>query len=161
MKNYSSIKVFISDIDGVLTDGGMYYTESGDEFKKFNVYDGMGFKLMQKDGLRVGLLTSEDRQLNRNRSNKLELDFDFHGIKDKLSKLKELLTSLNLKPEQAAYVGDDINDIEVLNYVGFAFCPSSAQPEVLALKNIHVLKSSGGNGVIREIHNLFKSVKAN
>ena len=72
-----SIKIFLSDVDGVLTDGGMYYTESGDEFKKFNCYDGMGMKLLQEKGYKVGVITSEDKQINRNRARKLKLDFDF------------------------------------------------------------------------------------
>ena len=83
------IKVFLSDVDGVLTDGGMYYTESGDEFKKFNCYDGMGMKLLQKMGYKVGIITSEDKRINRNRAKKLELDYDFHGITNKLEFIKE------------------------------------------------------------------------
>ena len=71
-----SIKIFLSDVDGVLTDGGIYYTESGDEFKKFNCYDGMGMKLLQEKGYKVGIITSEDKQINRNRARKLKLDFD-------------------------------------------------------------------------------------
>ena len=77
------IKIFLSDVDGVLTDGGMYYTENGDEFKKFSCYDGMGMKLLQKKGFKVGILTSEDRLINRNRAEKLSLDYDFHGIENK------------------------------------------------------------------------------
>ena len=69
------IKIFLSDVDGVLTDGGMYYTENGDEFKKFSCYDGMGMKLLQKKGFKVGILTSEDRLINRNRAKKLSLDY--------------------------------------------------------------------------------------
>ncbi len=155
-KNYDKIKLFLCDIDGVLTDAGMYYTENGDEIKKFNTYDGLALKLMQKSGLKVGILTAEDRNLNRNRARKLALDFEFHGVKDKLKQLDILLKELGLNYSQVAYVGDDLNDIEVLKKVGFAFCPSTAQPEVLALANVHVAKTAGGSGVIREIHNLIK-----
>ena len=74
--DFSKIKIFLSDVDGVLTDAGMYYTEDGDEFKKFCTYDGMGFQLLQQTGIKVGILTSEDRQLNKRRAKKLGLDFD-------------------------------------------------------------------------------------
>jgi len=152
-KNYGQIKLFLSDVDGVLTDAGMYYSENGDELKKFSTYDGMGFQLIQKLGIKVGILTKEDRKLNRARAKKLKLDFDFHGIDNKLSRLDELLKELGLNYSQVAYVGDDINDLEVLGKVAFAFCPSSAVPEVLNLENIHVLKASGGQGAIREVFN--------
>ena len=76
----TNIKIFLSDVDGVLTDAGMYYTENGDEFKKFCTYDGMGFQLLQKTGVKVGILTTEDKELNRRRAKKLGLDFDFQSI---------------------------------------------------------------------------------
>jgi len=78
------IKIFFSDVDGVLTDGGMFYTESGDEFKKFNAHDGMGMKLLQEKGYKVGIITSEDRLINKNRAKKLCLNYDYHGVKNKL-----------------------------------------------------------------------------
>jgi N-acylneuraminate cytidylyltransferase len=153
-KNYSHIKLFLSDVDGVLTDAGMYYSENGDELKKFNTYDGMGFQLIQKLGIKTGILTKEDRQLNRARAKKLKLDFDFHGVHDKLARLDELIKELGINYSQVAYVGDDINDVEVLKKVGFAFCPSSSIPEVLQLENVHVLRAAGGHGAIREIYNI-------
>ena len=88
--NFSKIKLFLSDVDGVLTDSGMYYTENGDEFKRFCTYDGMGFQLLQEKGIKVGILTTEDRELNRRRAKKLGLDFDFHGLKNKLQLVKDL-----------------------------------------------------------------------
>lgn len=153
-KNYGQIKLLLSDVDGVLTDAGMYYSENGDELKKFNTYDGMGFQLIQKLGIKVGILTKEDRQLNRARAKKLKLDFDFHGVHDKLSRLDELLKEFGLNYSQVAYVGDDINDVEVLKKVKFAFCPSTSIPEVLQLSDVHVLRAGGGQGAIREIYNL-------
>ena len=101
-----SIKIFLSDVDGVLTDGGMYYAESGDEFKKFNCYDGMGMKLLQDKGYKVGILTSEDRMINRNRAKKLELDFDFHGVNNKLNFIKDFCSKENLELSEIAYIGD-------------------------------------------------------
>lgn len=145
-------QLFLSDVDGVLTDAGMYYTENGDEIKKFSTYDGMGFKLMQAKGIKVGILTAENRQLNRNRANKIKLDFDFHGIENKLNTLTKLLNELSIDWKDVAYVGDDLNDIEVLKKVGQAFCPANAVEEVQKIKNIRKLKSSGGQGVVREIY---------
>lgn len=145
-------KLFLSDVDGVLTDAGMYYTENGDEIKKFSAYDGMGFKLMQAKGIKVGILTAENRQLNRNRANKIKLDFDFHGIENKLNTLTKLLKELSIEWKDVAYVGDDLNDIEVLKKVGQAFCPANAVEEVQKIKGIRKLKSSGGQGVVREIY---------
>ena len=94
LKNHSKktmpISLVLSDVDGVLTDAGMYYTESGDEIKKFSAYDGMGFNILKEKGIKVGIITTEDRNLNRRRAKKLNLDFHIHGAKDKLSIVKEL-----------------------------------------------------------------------
>lgn len=155
-KSFSDIKLFLSDVDGVLTDAGMYYSENGDELKKFNTYDGMGFQLIQKMGIKVGILTKEDRNLNRARAKKLKLDFAFHGIDNKLATLNDLLKELGLSYKNVAYVGDDINDIEVLKKVAFAFCPSSSINEVLSIEGIHILKAAGGAGAVREVYNLIK-----
>ncbi len=157
--DYGRIKLFLSDVDGVLTDAGMYYSEKGDEIKKFTTYDGMGFKLLQKLGIKTGILTAENRDLNRRRSEKLKLDYDFHGVEDKLSELNRLLKKLGLDYSEVAYVGDDLNDIEVLKKVGFAFCPSTAQPEVCSIRGIHILKAAGGGGVVREIYRLIQPFK--
>lgn len=150
--NKKAPKLFLSDVDGVLTDAGMYYTENGDEIKKFSTYDGMGFKLMQAKGVKVGILTAENRKLNRNRAAKLKLDYDFHGIENKLETLSQLLKELSIDWKDVAYVGDDLNDIEVLKKVGQAFCPVNAVEEVQKIKGIKKLKSSGGQGVVREIY---------
>ena len=147
--------LFLSDVDGVLTDAGMYYTENGDEIKKFSTYDGMGFKLMQAKGIKVGILTAENRKLNKNRATKLKLDYDFHGIENKLEILSKLLKELSIDWKDVAYVGDDLNDIEVLKKVGQAFCPANAVEEVKKIKGIKHLSRSGGQGAIREIYNFW------
>ena len=144
------VKLFLSDVDGVLTDAGMYYTENGDELKKFNTYDGMGFILLQKQGVKVGILTKEDRELNRRRALKLKLDYDFHGVEDKLPLVEKLCKELDLTLQQVAYIGDDINDLELLKAVGVAACPSSARKEVKKIPGIYQLKTAGGNGAVRE-----------
>ena len=149
------IKVFLSDVDGVLTDGGMYYTESGDEFKKFNCYDGMGMKLLQKMGYKVGIITSEDKEINRNRAKKLELDYDFHGIKNKLEFIKEFCSKNNLKLSEIAYVGDDINCFDLLSNVGVRACPKNAVQKVMSINGIIKLNSKGGEGAFREFAELY------
>ena len=150
-----SIKIFLSDVDGVLTDGGMYYTESGDEFKKFNCYDGMGMKLLQEKGYKVGIITSEDKQINRNRARKLKLDFDFHGIKDKLKFMQEFCINENFKLSEIAYVGDDINCFDLLSNVGVCACPKNAVSKIKNIPNIKLLNSSGGNGAFREFAEIY------
>ena len=137
-------------MDGVLTDAGMYYTESGDEFKKFCTYDGMGMQLLQKYGIKVGILTSEDNQLNRRRSQKLELDFDFHGAKDKLQIVKDLCAKENISLSEVAYIGDDVNCFELLSNVGFAACPNNAVAKIKSIPRIIQLSKNGGEGVVRE-----------
>ena len=150
-----SIKIFLSDVDGVLTDGGMYYTESGDEFKKFNCYDGMGMKLLQEKGYKVGIITSEDKQINRNRARKLKLDFDFHGIKDKLKFMQEFCMNENFKLSEIAYIGDDINCFDLLSNVGVCACPKNAVSKIKNIPNIKLLNSSGGNGAFREFAEIY------
>ena len=155
--DYLKIKIFLSDVDGVLTDGGMYYTENGDEFKKYNVYDGMGFQLLQKTGVKVGIVTTEDKQMNRRRSNKLGLDFDFHGVKDKLELIKDLCKQEKITLNEVAYIGDDVNCFSLLSNVGIAACPNNAVAKIKAIPNIIQLKKNGGDGVVREFIELILS----
>jgi len=153
--DFSKTKLLLSDVDGVLTDAGMYYTENGDEFKKFSTYDGMGFQLLQKIGIKVGILTTEDRELNRRRAKKLGLDFDFHAAKDKLQIVKDLCVKENITLDQVAYIGDDVNCLGLLSHVGIAACPNNAVPKIKAIPNIMQLKRNGGDGVLREFAELF------
>jgi N-acylneuraminate cytidylyltransferase len=144
------IKLFLTDIDGVLTDAGMYYSEKGDELKKFNTRDGMGMKLLQQKGIPVGIITSENRKLNTRRAEKLNVDYFFQGIKDKLEIVKSLCLELNIKPSNIAYIGDDINDFELLTSVGLPACPADAAKRIKAIPGIHILNTKGGEGVVRE-----------
>jgi len=148
--DFSKIKIFLSDVDGVLTDAGMYYTENGDEFKKFCTYDGMGFQLLKNTGVKVGILTTEDRDLNIRRAKKLGLDFDFHGVKDKLLIVKDLCDRENISLDEVAYIGDDINCFSLLCNVGIAACPNNAVPKIKAIPNIIQLSKNGGDGVVRQ-----------
>ena len=156
-RDFSKIKIFLSDVDGVLTDAGMYYTENGDEFKKFCTYDGMGMQLLQNSGIKVGILTSEDKQLNRRRAKKLNLDFDFHGATDKLQIVKDLCKSENITLNEVAYIGDDVNCFELLSNVGIASCPENSMKKIKSIPNIIQLTRNGGEGAVRELVELILS----
>ena len=150
------IRLFLTDVDGCLTDGGMYYGASGEEMKRFCVYDGMGMVLLRKAGIKCGILTSETTEIVARRAQKLQLDYLYqgvgaHNIKTKLDTAKDICAELNISLDEVCYVGDDINDIDLLREVGLATCPPNARPEVLALPNIRILKTPGGQGAIREV----------
>lgn len=146
------IKLFLTDIDGTLTDGGMYYSEYGDEFKKFNTRDGMGLQLLRKKGIKVGIITSEDRKLNQRRANKLNVDFFYQGKRDggKLEVAKEICSQMGISMREVAYIGDDVNCIDLLSVVGVAACPSDANVRVREIPNIIILSKKGGEGCVRE-----------
>ncbi|MFN8790513.1 MAG: KdsC family phosphatase [Bdellovibrionales bacterium] len=144
------VRLFLTDIDGVLTDGGMYYTEKGDEFKKFQVQDGMGFNILKELGIKTGFVTAESRELNLRRSQKLALDFYYPGEKDKLTRVKDLCQSLKISLKDVAYIGDDRNDLELLQEVGFRACPANARPEIKQISGIYQTQARGGDGAVRE-----------
>ena len=150
LRDIPVIKMFLTDCDGCLTDGGMYYSENGDEMKKFNTRDGMGFALLKNTGIITGIITSENVKLNRKRAEKMKLDILEAGCKDKLSAARILCEERGIALENVAYVGDDINDIALMKEVGFSCCPADA---VEAVKDVadYVADACGGEGVIREI----------
>ena len=147
-----TIKLLLSDIDGTLTDGGMYYSENGDEQKRFNTRDGMGMGMLREKGIKVGIITSEDRQLNQRRADKLKLDFFYQGKKNggKLAVAREICQKMGISMQEVAYIGDDVNCIELLSAVGMAACPADADSRVKAIPGIHVMPKQGGEGCVRE-----------
>ena len=176
----TNVKLFLTDVDGCLTDGGMYYTAEGDAMKRFCVYDGMGMVCLQKAGIPCGILTSENSPIVRARAEKLKLQYIYLGVGSKvgnpvtrytfvpsssgawdvgswlpsMSKLQaaqEICDLLDISLAEVCYVGDDINDVELLSVVGYPCCPPNARPEVLAIEGIRVLKTPGGQGAVREI----------
>jgi YrbI family 3-deoxy-D-manno-octulosonate 8-phosphate phosphatase len=148
----ASIKVFLTDVDGVLTDAGMYYTESGDEFKKFNTHDGMAFALLRERGIKTGMVTSEKTKIVENRAKKLKVDHLYQGVKNdgKLGAAKEICEKEGITLNEVAYIGDDINCMPLLKAVGFAACPSNAVKQVKEIPGIIQLKTKGGDGAMRE-----------
>lgn len=153
-----NIKMFLTDCDGCLTDGGMYYSEEGDELKKFNTRDGMGFSLLKKRGIVVGIITSEEVKLNERRANKLDLDILLSGCKDKKSAIKDILKEYNVSLDEVCYIGDDINDLELIKSVGFGCCPNDAVDKIKKAAD-YIASCKGGDGVIREIADLILSNK--
>ncbi len=153
------IRLFLTDSDGCLTDGGMYYSEQGDELKKFNTRDGMGFSLLKEHGILTGIITGEDTELVRRRAHKLQLDICKCGVKDKLTCIKEICNELNIDLENVVYIGDDINDLQVIENVGFGCCVSDAHNS-LKSKAKYITKKGGGEGAIREIIDLILNFKA-
>jgi len=147
---FNKIKCVLSDSDGVLTDGGMYYSENGDELKKFNTKDGKGFELLRKKGYITGIITGENINLVKRRAEKLQLEEVFLGIKDKLQVLDEICDKYDLKYENIAYIGDDINDLEVMEKVGFSCAVNNALQSVKDVSD-YVTTIDGGNGAVREV----------
>jgi len=150
------IKMLITDVDGVMTDGGMYYSEKGDELKKFNTHDGMGMELIRERGIKIAIVTKENTKIVEHRAKKLKVDELFQGVEDKLIVLEELKNKYNLEYSEIAYIGDDINDISVSKKVGISVCPNDA---VDVVKNIctYIAEKKGGEGVVREICDLWGS----
>jgi YrbI family 3-deoxy-D-manno-octulosonate 8-phosphate phosphatase len=146
----SEIKLVITDVDGVLTDAGMYYSEAGDEIKKFNTRDGMGFELLRNKGYKTGIITSESTRLVERRAKKLKLDYLYQGAVDKLEIIESICKTEGISLKEVAYIGDDINDKQILNAVGYPACPRDAVKEIRDINNILVLQNNGGHGTFRE-----------
>lgn len=146
------IQLFISDIDGVLTDGGMYYSELGDELKKFNTRDGMGFGLLRNAGIKTAIITSENTRIAERRAEKLKIDYLKQGMAriGKLEAALEICREANIDLSQTAYIGDDVNCFELLSKVGFPACPADAADKIKAIPGIKILTKKGGEGCVRE-----------
>lgn len=153
-KKAANIKIFLTDSDGCLTDGSMYYTESGDEIKKFNTKDGMGFRILREKGIITGVITGENAELVRRRASKLKMQEIHCGIEDKLEVIESICTKYRCTLENVAYVGDDINDVEVLKAVGLGCSVADGQREARE-SACYVTKKKGGDGAIREIVDTF------
>ena len=149
-KVLQGIRLFAMDVDGVLTDAGMYYAESGDEWKKFNTRDGMGIKLLQKAGIITAIVTQERTKLVARRAERLTIPELHQGVMDKLSLVREMAARHGLSLNQVAYIGDDINDFETLKAVGFSATPADGMPQVAAVVD-YICQKKGGEGAVREI----------
>ncbi len=144
------IRLFATDVDGVLTDAGMYYSESGEELKKFNTRDGMGIKLLQRAGVITAIVTQERTKLVAWRGEKLTIPEVHQGVMDKLSLVREMAERHGLTMDEVSYIGDDINDLATLKAVGFSATPADGLPQVARAVN-YVCAKKGGEGAVREI----------
>lgn len=142
-------KLILTDIDGVWTDGGMYYDGTDVELKKFNTYDSAGVLFAHKVGILVGILTGENTQIVQRRADKLKVEYCFLGVKDKVSTVLQLCKELSITLSDVAYIGDDLNDIQLLKKVGISAVPSSA-PQYIQKLVPYVTKKKGGEGAFRE-----------
>lgn len=146
-----NILLFLTDVDGVLTDAGMYYSEQGDELKKFNTRDGKGIELLRNRGIKTGIITSENTRIVERRAKKLKIDYLVQGAKNnKLEKVRNICEKENIGLDNIAYIGDDINDLELLEKVGLRACPNDAVDVIKGISEIIILDRKGGSGAVRE-----------
>jgi YrbI family 3-deoxy-D-manno-octulosonate 8-phosphate phosphatase len=143
------IKLVITDIDGVWTDGGMYYDNTGNEFKKFNTSDSAGVRFLQINNIPIAIITGEETNIVSRRAEKLGIKYLKQGSYNKLEDAKNLMKSLKVLPSETAYIGDDILDIELLKNVGFSGCPNNS-PDYIKSICKWVGKKNGGDGAFRE-----------
>ena len=146
----AQVKLLALDVDGVLTDGGLYYTETGQELKKFNVKDGLGIKHLMQQGIQVAIISASASEATRHRAHKLGITHTFIGCEDKLRILENLCHDLQIEFSQVAYVGDDLTDLPVLKAVGCPLTVSDAIAENWAYA-LYVTEKDGGQGAVREI----------
>jgi len=144
-----SIRLLVSDCDGVLTDGGMYYSASGEQMKLFNTVDGKGVERLRERGVEVAILTSESTEIVLRRAEKLKIAHVRLGVLDKAKELKALADELKISATEIAYIGDDVNDLPAIGLCGLTACPADAQDAVKGRVDI-VLQRNGGRGALRE-----------
>jgi 3-deoxy-D-glycero-D-galacto-nononate 9-phosphatase len=142
-------KLVLTDIDGVWTDAGMYYDQQGNELKKFNTADSAGILFCKKLNIPVGIITGENTEIVKRRSEKLKIDYLYQGISDKLTIAKDLCQQLNINLSDVAYIGDDIGDIQLLKAVGISCCPNNASSYIKEMVKFTTNKN-GGEGAFRE-----------
>lgn len=155
LKEVRNLKLLVLDVDGTMTDGGIYITEDGKQFKKFNAHDGLGIKMAIKSGVEVAIIShSHVTEMVSARANALGLKYVYVGSREKLEVLKEWIQELNIDYEEIAFIGDDLNDLEIIQKVGFSACPDNAVDKIKDACDV-VLKKQGGNGAVREFIDRF------
>ncbi len=153
----AAIELILSDVDGVLTDGGISYDNQGIEYKQFHVRDGLGIKFWQRAGGTFGLLTARTSHIVRVRAAELGIDLIRQGFDDKLTVAQQIMEQLKLPPQKVCYIGDDLADLSLLQFVGLGVAVANAADDVLAIAH-YVTKTEGGRGAVRElIESILKS----
>ncbi|MBD8017030.1 KdsC family phosphatase [Kaistella pullorum] len=153
-------KLVITDIDGVWTDGGMYYDQMGNEWKKFNTADSAGVLFLKLLNIPVAIITGEDTEIVRRRAEKLNIEHLYMGVKDKVSVARNLCDSLKISLQDVAYIGDDLNDMALLKLVGLSAAPANAPFYIKSLVDV-VLDTKGGDGAFREFVERILQMTAN
>ena len=152
------IRMLITDVDCVLTDGGMYYTENGDIMKKFHTRDGMGVTLLKKKNISTIIITKEKTKFVKLWAKKMQIEKLYDGIQKKEDLVNEICDHYNLKPEELAYIGDDVNDIALLKKVGLSATPANGISEVKKICD-YICALKGGEGAFRELADLVLQTK--
>jgi len=153
IRKSKKIKLVATDIDGVWTNAKMYYTENGEFMKSFSTYDGMATSLLMNEGIDVAILTSEKSEIVKARAKKLGIKYVYINEKEKLFRMEYLCNRLNISMNEVAYIGDDINDLEVLQQVGISSMPCTS-PILDKVNPDYITKRSGGDGAFREFVDL-------
>tara|TARA_B110000438_G_scaffold303654_1_gene366260 strand:- start:4666 stop:5166 length:501 start_codon:yes stop_codon:yes gene_type:complete len=151
------IKIVLTDVDGVLTDGGMYYTEKGDIMKKFHTRDGMGVTLMRKYNIPTIVITKEKTPMVKQWSKRMKIEKLYDGIIQKEKILKKICQKYDVNSDEVLFIGDDVNDVELLKKVGLSVCPNDAM-EYVKKKCDYVCNVKSGEGVLREIADIIISL---
>lgn len=148
-----NIKLLILDVDGVLTDGALYYSDKGEHIKRFNTRDGQGIKLAQAYNLEIAIISARKTEIVDNRFKELGVKHIYQHCYDKAKKINELSSELKISLEQVGYIGDDILDVPPLEIVGLPICPKDAHPTALTKAKL-VTETAGGDGCVREVIDL-------
>ena len=149
-KSCQQIKLLLSDVDGVFTDGGILYDNKGIEVKQFHVRDGLAVKLWQNSGHKFGVITGRTSHIVKVRAAELGVEIVRQGFSEKLPLAKQIMEELNLQPEQVCYIGDDLPDLALIQYVGLGAAVSDAAEDVKVASD-YVTKAAGGRGAVREL----------
>ncbi len=149
MPDYKKIKLIVLDVDGTLTDGGIYYDSQGNEIKRFDVKDGLGIKVGIAAGLEFAVITGRESPMVERRVKELGIQHLIQGIQKKEPTLRKLMKELNLSKEQVAYIGDDLNDRSAMLAVGICACPADASQEIQDISD-YVAVYDGGHGAVRD-----------
>ena len=153
-----NIKMVISDIDGVLTDGGMYYSEKGEILKKFNTRDGMAIELLTKNNIKTIFMTKENSNIVLKRAKKVKTSDVYIKAKNKELKIPRICKKFNILPKNIAYIGDDVNDLEIMKLVGFSATPKNGV-DIIKKTCDYICTTKGGDGVLREVADMIISFK--
>ena len=152
------IKLVLTDVDGVLTDGGRYYSDKGEIMKKFHVRDGMGINILLRNGIKTAIITKENSKIVKNWAKEMNVSKTFSGIKNKEKELEKICKYYKILGSEIAFIGDDVNDIELMKQVGFSATPSDGILQAKKIVN-YICESPGGHGALREIIDLILKEK--